>query len=38
MRKDQIVWLVLGIAAYYGFLRVRHVIAGAPWAPVAVAA
>jgi hypothetical protein len=37
VRKDHVVWFLVGVLAYYGFLRFTGKVSGMPWAPMTVA-
>ena len=37
MTKDKLVWLLIGAAVYYGYLRFKGVIGGNPLMPQPVA-
>jgi hypothetical protein len=37
MTRDKIVWLLIGMALYFGFLKFKGVVGGMPWAPRPVA-
>ena len=38
MTKEHVIWLIVGAALYYGYLRFRGVIGGNPLKPAAVVA